>query len=72
MKTILKIVSLIFLVMGFGLYLSKFEPARVPFHSSNAKGAYADVASSGAFANAGLVLMAIGGLCWCVQAFIRQ
>jgi len=71
MKTGLKIGGLVLLVMGLGLCLSMCAPSRSPT-LSNVKGAFADVASSGAYGEAGLVLLMIGSLCWAVQTFIKQ
>lgn len=72
MRDVLQIAALTFLLLGFALFIGKFVPGNPLELPNNGKGAYAAVATSGAFANWGLLLMAIGVLFLFVRMFVRR
>lgn len=72
MRDTLQIAGIVFLLLGIVLFIGKFVPANPTSLPGNGKGAYAAVMTSGAFGNWGLVLIAIGGVCFLVRSVLRE
>lgn len=72
MRDRLQIIGIIFLLLGFALFIGTFVPANPASLPDKGKGAYASVVTSGAFGNWGLVLIGIGCLCFLVRSFFRE
>jgi hypothetical protein len=72
MRNTLQVGGIILLLLGIVLLASAFAPGNPAEFPNNWKYAYAAVVTSGAFGKWGLVLIALGGLCMLVRAFIRR
>lgn len=72
MRDALQIAGIVLLLLGFALFMGKLVPANPIELPNQGKGAFASVVTSGAFGNVGLVLMAVGGVCFFVRSFIRD
>jgi hypothetical protein len=72
MRDRLQIVGIVFLLLGFALFIGKFVPANPAALPDRGKGAYASVVTSGAFGNWGLALIGIGCVFFLARTFFRE
>jgi len=72
MRDCLQIAGIIFLLLGFALFISKLVPENLKNLPYRGKGAYASVVTSGAFGNLGLVLIGVGCLIFLVRTVFRK